>query len=137
MWRKLLIISMVFVFGMILLSPAAWADEGFEEDEGFIPCEQVDLAGTWSAKVGAVDEFGNHVCWEPCSLTVDAQGFLAQSGSYEDCWGVVSDITGGELILSPGCVIQGYIETSSGTVDIATGAIAKNELILGRTQPSP
>ena len=134
MWRKLFIIGVVFVFGMILLTPCTWADEEFEEDEGFIPCEQVDLKGTWSAKVGAVDEFGNHLCWEACSVTVDALGVVEASGTYEDCSQVTSDITGGQLTISSGCIIEGYIETSNGTVYVATGAIVDNKLVLGRAE---
>ena len=132
MWRKLLIVSVVFVFGMILLTPCTWSD--FEEDEGFIPCEQVDLEGTWSTKVGVVDEFGNHLCWESCSLTVDALGVVEAAGTYVDCSEVTSDITGGQLDLSSGCVIEGYIETSNGTVYVTTGAIVKDELVLGRAE---
>ena len=134
MWRKLLIISMVLVFGMILLSPCSWADEEFEEDEGFIPCEQVDLAGTWNSKVGAMDEYGNHLCWEPCSLTIDATGAVEASGTYQDCSQVSSDIIGGSLTISSGCVIEGTIETSNGTINVVTGAILDNKLVLGRTQ---
>ena len=134
MWRKCFIISMVFVFGMILLTPSTWADEELEEDEGFIPCAQVDLEGTWNSKVGAVDEFGNHLCWENCNLTVDALGVVEAAGTYEDCSQVTSDITGGELTISSGCVIEGTIETSNGTVNVATGAIVDDELVLGRAE---
>ena len=134
MWRKLLIISIVFVFTMILSIPSMWADEGDEGSISFVPCEQVDLQGTWSVKVGAKDEFGNHLCWESCSLTVDALGVVEASGTYEDCSQVTSDITGGQLDLSSGCVIQGYIETSNGTVNVATGATVGNELVLGMAE---
>ena len=135
MWRNLLIISMVFVFSMMLLSPSSWADQEFEEDEGFIPCEQVALEGTWSGRLGAKDEFGNHLCWETCSnLTVDATGVIASGGTYMDCSKVTSDVTGGELTISSGCVIGGYIETSNGTVYIGTGAMVGNELVLGRAE---
>ena len=132
MWRKSLIISMVFVFGMMLLTPCTWSD--FEEDQGFIPCEQVDLEGTWSVRVGAKDEVGNHLCWESCGLTVDALGVVEASGTYVDCSEVTSDITGGQLDLSSGCVIEGTIETSNGTVYVTTGAIVEDELVLGRAE---
>jgi hypothetical protein len=117
---------------MILFSSSTRADEGDEGSISFVPCEQVDLQGTWSVRVGAKDEFGNHLCWESCSLTVDALGIVEASGTYEDCSEVTSDIAGGELTISSGCVIEGTIETSNGTVNVATGAIVGNELVLGR-----
>jgi hypothetical protein len=131
MCQKPLILGMVFVFSLILVSPYTWADEGLTP-EGFVPCEQGDLQGTWSVRVGAKDAFGNHLCWEPCSLTLDALGVVQAVGTYTDCSEVASDIRGGELIISSGCVIEGYIETSSGTVYVATGAIVDDELVLGR-----
>ena len=134
MWRKSLIVGMVFVFSMILSIPSMWADDGDEGSISFVPCEQVDLQGTWSVRVGAKDEFGNHLCWESCSLTVDALGVVEAAGTYEDWSQVTSDITGGELTISSGCVIEGTIETSNGTVNVATGAIVDNELVLGRAE---
>ena len=133
MWQKSLIVGMVFVFSLILISPYTGADDGLTP-EGFVPCQQVDLEGTWSVRVGAKDASGNHLCWEPCSLTVDATGVVQAVGSYTDCSQATSDITGGELIISSGCVIEGYIETSSGTVYVATGAIVDDELVMGRTE---
>jgi len=135
MWRKCFTISIVFVFAMSLaVIPSTWAAEGDEGPTSFVPCEQADLQGTWSVRVGAKDESGNHLCWEPCTLSVDAAGVIHPNGSYEDCWGVVSDITGGALTLSSGCVIDGYIETSNGTVNVLTGALVENELVLGKAQ---
>ena len=118
---RALIIGMVFVFGLILSQPS-WAFDGIDED--FVPCDQADLEGTWSVEVGVKDEFGNHVCWEVCNLTIGATGAVAQGGTYIDCLGVSSDITGGQLTLSYGCLIEGYIETSHGTVTIGTGGVA-------------
>ena len=120
MWRRVLIIGMVFVFGLILVQPTG-AFDGIDEE--FLPCEQADLEGTWNVEVGAVDEFGSHTCWEPCNLTISATGSIEQGGTYNDCSGVSSDITGGQLTLSYGCVIEGYIETSNGTVTIGTGGV--------------
>ena len=133
MWRKLFIVSVVLVFSLILSSLSMWADEGDEGATSFVPCEQIDLQGTWSARVGAKDESGSHLCWEACTLTVDALGVVEASGTYVDCSEVASDITGGELIISSGCIIQGTIETTNGIVYVATGAIVNNELVLGKT----
>jgi hypothetical protein len=120
MWRRVLTIGMVFAFGLIL-SQLTWAFDGIDED--FVPCAQSDLEGTWSVEVGVKDEFGNHVCWEVCNLTIGPNGAVEQGGTYIDCLDVSSEITGGQLTLSYGCVIEGYIETSNGTVNIGTGGI--------------
>lgn len=133
MCQKSLIVGMVFVFSLVFLSPYTWAAEGLTP-EGFVPCEQVDLQGTWSVRVGAKDASGNHLCWEPCSLTVGALGVVQAGGTYTDCSQIASDITGGELIISSGCVIEGCIETSSGTIYVATGAVVDDQLVLGRAE---
>ena len=80
MWRTFLIIGTVFIFGLFLLTPSTWAFDGM--DEQFVPCEQANLEGTWNVKMGATDEFGNHLCWEPCNLTISATGSIAQGGTY-------------------------------------------------------
>jgi hypothetical protein len=120
MWRRFLIIGMVFAFGLIIAQPT-WTFDGI--DEAFVPCDQADLEGTWSVEVGVKDEFGNHVCWEVCNLTISSTGAVQQGGTYIDCLDVSSEVTGGQLTLSHGCVIEGYIETSNGTVYIDTGGI--------------
>jgi hypothetical protein len=119
----------VLALSTIFLGSSAWAED-------VMSCEQSDLAGTWSVRVGAEDEFGDHLCWEPCDLIIDSAGFIEQAGTYIDCLEVTSDITGGQLTLSSGCVIEGYIETSNSTVYILTGAIINDELALGKTQTS-
>ena len=73
--------------------------------------------------MGVKNEFGNHVCWEVCNLTISATGAVEQGGTYTDCLDVSSDVTGGQLTLAHGCVIQGYIDTSNGTVAIVTGGV--------------
>ena len=120
MWRRFLIIGMVFAFGLILSQPT-WAFDGIDEE--FVPCAQADLEGTWSVEVGVKDEFGSHVCWEVCDLTISSTGAVQQGGTYTDCLDVSSEVTGGQLTLSYGCVIEGYIETSNGTVTIGTGGV--------------
>ena len=120
MCRRFLILGMVFDFGLILAHPT-WAFDGIDED--FVPCDQAGLEGTWSVEVGVKDEFVNHVCWEVCNVTISSTGAVQQGGTYIDCSAVSSDVTGGQLNLSYGCVIQGYIETSNGTVYIDTGGV--------------
>ena len=43
-------------------------------------------------------------------------------------------ITGGQLTISSGCVIQGTIETSNGTLYVHNGAILDDKLVLGTAQ---
>ena len=108
MLRNLLMVFTVLAFSMILLMASPWA------------CEQQDLEGTWLVVACNTDELGNH-CVEHGDLTVSAGGSI--SGTYVDCSGLSSDITGGQLSLSPDCVIEGTIETPSGTFNVETGAI--------------
>jgi hypothetical protein len=110
---------------LILLTSWTWATA----------CEQQDLQGTWAVIVGATDEFGNHVCWEDCNLSVDFSGIIV-AGTYLDCSEVTSDIIGGELTMSSRCAIKGYIETTNGTVYITTGSIVNDTLVLGRAEES-
>jgi len=97
MWRRFLIIGMVVAFGLILAQPT-WAFDGI--DEAFVPCAQADLEGTWSVEVGLKDEFGSHVCWELCNVTISPTGAVEQGGTYIDCLDVSSEVTGGQLTLS-------------------------------------
>jgi hypothetical protein len=120
MWGRFLIIGMVFAFGLSL-SQSTWAFDGIDEE--FVPCAQADLEGTWSVEVGVKDEFGNHVCWEVCNLMISSTGAVQPGGTYIDCLEVSSEVTGGQLSLSYGCVVEGYIETSNGTVTIDTGGV--------------
>lgn len=120
MWRRFLIIGMVLAVGVIL-APPTWAFDGIDEE--FVPCTQIDLEGTWNVEVGVKDEAGSHVCWELCNLTISSTGAVAQGGTYIDCADVSSEVTGGQLTLFYGCLIEGYIETSNGTVNIGTGGV--------------
>ena len=125
MWRKFLVISMVLAFGMILLTAPTWAT-----------CEQEDLEGAWDVRIGATDEFGDP-CWENANLTIGSGG-IVEGGTYLDCISRTSlQVTGGSLtISSESCEIEGYIETSSGTVDVHSGAIVGDQghLSFGRAQ---
>jgi hypothetical protein len=132
MQQRFLMAITVFICSIIFVGASTWA----AEESVPMSCEQSDLAGTWSVRVGAKDEFGDHLCWESCDLIIDSAGIIEQAGTFIDCLEVASDITGGQLTLFSDCVIEGYIETSNSTVYILTGAIFDNELALGRTQSS-
>lgn len=121
MQRTFLVISLVFVLSMMLVTSSPWA------------CEQQDLEGTWLVVACNTNEMGDH-CVEHGDLTVSAGGSI--SGTYVDCAGVSSQITGGQLSLSPDCVIEGSIQTASGTLNVETGAIVgdRDHLSLGVSQ---
>ena len=127
MWQRLLIVTTVFVFGITFFCPSSGFAEG-------VACEQADLEGTWSVIVGAMDEFGNHVCWEECTLTLDVNGFIQPAGTYLDCSQATADITAGQLLISVGCLIEGTVETSNGSIHIDTGAVSEpGQLVLRRS----
>ncbi len=121
MYRGSLIIS-VALLSIILLTQVTFA-----------VCVQEDIQGVWSAQVGAIDEFGE-TCWESCNLTIGSGGIIEAGGTYTDCLDQASEITGGGLNISSGCVIEGMINTSNGTVNIYTGAIVGDQLVLGTGQ---
>ncbi|MDY6990979.1 MAG: hypothetical protein SWQ30_23300 [Thermodesulfobacteriota bacterium] len=60
---------------------------------------------------------------------------MAQAGTYVDCLDTTSDITGGHLDISSGCLIGGHIDTSNGTVSIETGAIVDGVALVLRKSP--
>ena len=123
MWRRCLRIAMVFCVSLALLTSSSWA-----------ACDQADLEGTWSVEVWGGSSGGIN-CWDLCTLTVGADGALASGGTYTDCYGVDSNVTGGQLTMLPNCLIQGTIVTSTTTIDIGPGAITgEGQLCLGTDQ---
>ena len=117
MWRKSCVISMVLAFGVILLMTPIQA-----------MCEG-DLEGTWSVMMGVTDASG-YDCWKECNLTIGPDGVIT-GGTYEDCLGASSQVTGGQLTLSPDYdTIQGTIQTANGTVVIETGSILGDQSYL-------
>ena len=70
-------------------------------------------------------------CWHQCTLTIGADGTIQATGTYTDCFGVTSDITGGQLTVHPGCELQGTIITSNGTIDVGPGGFIGEKLVLG------
>ena len=123
MRRRCLIIGMAFAFGMILLAPSAWAT-----------CEQQDLEGTWNVEVWGGALPGGQ-CWDKCTLTISSGGNIQQAGTYIDCLGVSSQITGGYLTISSNCLIEGEIYTTNGTLYISSGAMTgQDSLCLGTEQ---
>jgi hypothetical protein len=118
----------VCAVSMIPLTALAWTN--YE----YLDCGQQDLEGSWTVRVACPPgEMGDN-CWEECSLTIAYDGTIDAGGTYFNCLGDTLDITGGELIISGECVVQGHIDTSNGTVSIFTGAIVGDELVLGKTQ---
>lgn len=124
MWRKSFIVALVFAFGTIPLYPAsAWISD-------WEMCEQQDLEGNWDAEVWAGDSSGNQF-WDQCTLTVGPDGLIHAEGTYNNHIGESSDVTGGQLTINAECVIEGYIETSGGTVYVQHGAVDSDRLLLG------
>ncbi|OEU80524.1 MAG: hypothetical protein BA873_00610 [Desulfobulbaceae bacterium C00003063] len=81
-------------------------------------CEQEDLEGTWSIRLGTTDAFGHH-CWEECEVRIKSGRIVR--GTYVDHMGGRSRITGGRLTISSGCEINGVIRVSNETLYVETG----------------
>ena len=122
MWQRCLMITMVFCVSLALLPVSTWA-----------LFTQTDLEGTWNTEVWGGCPSGTQ-CWDQCTLTIGADGTIQSGGTYIDCFGVNSQITGGQLTVYPGSRIQGTIVTSNGTLEVGPGAIVGDQLILGTEQ---
>lgn len=125
--RKWLVVLSILVLCAIPLVAFSW-------ESSDITCQVQDLEGTWAAKVWGGDGPDGQ-CWDQCDLTVDASGSIV-SGSYVDCLGAPSTVIGGQLSISSGCVIEGVIETDTGSVDVANGGIIDDTMVLGLAQPT-
>jgi hypothetical protein len=112
----------VFCVSLAILPVSTWAI-----------CEQFDLQGTWTAQVWG-EVYSDAQCWDQCTLTIGPDGIIEAQGAYDTCLGESSEIYGGELTISSGCVIGGYIETSNGTIYVDNGAILENGLVLGAAE---
>ena len=158
MWRKSLMIFVVFVSGMILLAQSTWATEAelletmladesvtaktWKDAHGIsslgpgIPCDVDSLTGSWPVMLRSVNKLGEE-CWARCKVMVDPGGII-KKGKYYDCDGKSSPIKGGYLTISPGCTVKAKIETNEGTLyTIPGGQIIGNQLVLGLTNKSP
>ena len=93
--------AIVFCIGLTLLPVSTWA-----------LCEQADLEGTWSTQVWGGCPSGTQ-CWDQCTLTIGDDGTIVAVGTYIDCFGATSQVTGGQLTLYPDCSIEGAIVTSN------------------------
>jgi hypothetical protein len=124
MWGKLVVAFLI----LLLLSAVFSTASAWESNLG--SCEQTDLEGTWSVEIWAGDPSGNQY-WDQCTLTV-GQGGSIEAGTYTNFMGQTADVTGGQLTISSDCVVQGTIETSSGSLDVERGGIIADQLILDK-----
>ena len=122
MWRGSLMIALVFCFTLVLLPGSSWA-----------LLTQADLEGTWSTEVWGGCPSGTQ-CWDQCTLTIGSDGSIQAAGTYTDCFGVTSNITGGQLTVRPDGHIEGTIVTSNGTLQVGPGGIVGDRLVLGTDQ---
>jgi hypothetical protein len=93
-------------------------------------CQQT-IEGSWNAQIWGGESAGLQ-CWNSCNLTVLADGTLAAVGTYVDCTGGSFSITGGQLAISSGCVINGVIETEAGSIEVVNGGVFKDTMFFGR-----
>ena len=123
MGRRCLMTAMVFCVSLALLPAPTWAT-----------CEQADLEGTWNTRLWR-GVFQGKQCWNSYTLTIGPDGTITKGKHLEDC---LDDkkykITGGQLFISSGCIVEGTLETSDGTLYIERGGIAGDELVLDRAE---
>lgn len=122
MLQRSLMMVVAFCLTLCLLTSPAWAI-----------LDQQDLEGTWNTEVWGGSPSGNQ-CWDQCTLTIGADGTIQAAGTYTDCFGVNSEITGGQLTVYPGFRIEGTIVTSSATIHVGAGGIIGDKLVLGTDQ---
>ena len=122
MSQRSLIMAVALCLTLALLTSPAWAI-----------FNQQDLAGTWNTEVWGGSPSGTQ-CWDQCTLTIASDGTIQATGTYTDCFGVSSDIMGGQLIVTPGFRIEGTIVTSSGTLQVGPGGIIGDKLVIGTDQ---
>jgi hypothetical protein len=125
MFRKGIVVLVVLLFVAATGIAFAWVTQ---------TCQQ-SIEGTWDAEIWNGEITGEQ-CWDQCDLTVASDGSILAVGSYADCGGQNYAITGGQLTISAGCVIEGVIETDGGPVDVANGGIIEDKMYFGLAQPT-
>jgi hypothetical protein len=126
MWRRCLIITVLFALGMVPSTATSW-------ESPWDPCEQQGLEGVWSAEVWGGCPDGTQ-CWDQCTLTIGPDGTIQAGDTYVDCLGSNFQIIGGQLFINSKCSVQGTIVTSNGTIDVGPGAIIDDRIILSTEQ---
>lgn len=118
-WSRLPAVGMlavVLVFGSL-------GSTGFAEQIiDWTPCQQSELAGTWDIYVGTsgAECMGEYVV-QCIQVEVDYDGAILDTGAVMESACGDRMVTGGQLFLSPGCEIEGYINTPQGSVDVERG----------------
>ena len=85
------------------------------------PCEQWQLEGTWDVFIATDGVNCPGEAAKTCQqLQVDANGWILNSPVLESQCGE-EVITGGQLLFTPSCVVEGYIETASGIINVERG----------------
>ena len=116
MWRRLLTVGILSIAVAIGLSGSTAVAE-----LNWTPCEQWELEGTWDVFI-ATDGVNcpGEAAMTCQQLQVDANGWILNSPVLESQCGE-EVITGGQLLFTPSCVVEGYIETASGTISVERG----------------
>jgi len=121
MARKVIIVLAIAAMVAATGSAFGWVKE---------TCQQ-SIDGTWDVEIWGGETAGEQ-CWGQCSLTVSSNGTIVPGGSYVDCTGQGSSITGGQLSISTGCVIEGVIETDGGSLTVVNGGILGDKIYFGK-----
>lgn len=116
MWRRLLTVGAL----SLLLTSGVFITMAFAE-LNWTPCEQWQLEGTWDVFIATDGVNCPGESAMTCEqLQVDANGWILNSPVLQSQCGQ-QVITGGQLLFTPGCVVEGYIETASGLINVERG----------------
>lgn len=127
MWRRFL-----FVGTLSMILSCALFSSTTDARLNWAPCQQWELEGVWDVTV-----FTPTKC-EDCSgesaikfrrLEIDSAGWIRNRPVIKGEW-QKRRIRGGRLFFTPACEIEGYIETSRGTMRVERGGIAGDSLVL-------
>lgn len=118
--KKSLLVGMLLILSSVLVAAPVWAE-----------CQQQELEGTWTVEMwGGVNSL---MCWDQLTLTIDQNGVIEAGSTFVDCRDENQQVVGGQLNISSGCVIDGWIETSSGILGVENGAFLEDTILLGRS----
>lgn len=115
MWRKILAVAAMVAFIIIPSTGSTWVSV-------WETCQQTDLEGTWTIVISINDaDCPGNSALRSTQVEIDSDGVIRNTGATIENMCRTSIITGGQLALMADCIIEGHIETSDGTLDVAQG----------------
>jgi hypothetical protein len=130
MLRKLLVVgSLLVAFGMAPSPVGSWVTN-------WTPCQQSELAGTWHIYVAAAaQQCPGDYSLECRMVEINSTGVIQNTGATIESGCETWTITGGQLTLTAGCIVEGSIETSKGTLYVERGGFHEDGALIVDSVP--